>query len=120
MSDTYIAYEHANRNKDEVESSDTCACFSCYSAFPAVEVTKWTEHTAWCLRCEAYATVLGDASGLPLRRDFLEAVHDHWIGPQHWLDEQAARTQSIAAAVSLQPDIETGAPRKKRSWWKLW
>jgi len=47
-------------------------------------------------------------------------VHDHWIGPQQWLDEQAARTQSIAAAVSQQPDIETGAFRKKRSWWQLW
>ncbi|WP_416769539.1 hypothetical protein ACMGT0_20505 [Pseudomonas sp. RHF3.3-3] len=120
MSDTYTAYEHANRNQAEIESSSTCACYGCYASFAASEVTRFTHTTAWCPRCEAWATVMGDASGLPLERDFLEAVHDHWIGPQEWLDEQAERTHLIAKALYEKPDSPPAAPAKTRPWWRLW
>lgn len=120
MNDTFAAYEHANRNQGEIEQSGNCACFSCYSVFPATDVGKWTETTAWCPRCEAYGTVLGDRSGLPLEQEFLMAAHDHWIGPQEWLDTLAAETQLIAASRSRQLPINASATPKKNAWWKFW
>ncbi|WP_301535143.1 hypothetical protein [Pseudomonas sp. CAN1] len=120
MSDTFAAYDHANKNEQEIAQSSQCGCFSCYTTFPAADVKKWTDGTAWCPLCEAYRTVLGDKSGLLLTEEFLMAAHDHWIGPQQWLDALAVETQSIAASRSrkLPPDVRS-AP-KCLPWWKFW
>lgn len=117
MPDTYSAHDHANRNQKEILISNECACFGCYAEFPASEVTRFTETTAWCPKCEAFSTVIGDASELPLDREFLEAVHDHWIGPQDWLDEMAAETHAVATAAyrGTTMDVERARP-----WWKFW
>ncbi|WP_397459072.1 hypothetical protein AB3464_04615 [Pseudomonas asplenii] len=120
MSDTYEAHDHANRNQAEIENSNACACFGCYADFAASEVTRFTDTTAWCPRCEAWATVIGDASGLPLERAFLEAVHDHWIGDQEWLDEQTERTHNIAKALYEKPASAPIAVENSRPWWRFW
>ncbi|MCP1453436.1 hypothetical protein [Pseudomonas kilonensis] len=119
MPDTYSAHDHANRNQAEILISNDCACFGCYAVFPASDVTRFTETTAWCPKCEAFSTVVGDASELPLDREFLEAVHDHWIGPQDWLDEMAAQTHAIATAVYTQTST-TMDEERVRPWWKFW
>jgi hypothetical protein len=127
MSDTYAAYDHSKNNQAEISRSLTCACFNCYAEFPANQVIKWTEQTAWCPSCEAYSTVLGDASGLPLERDFLNAVHDHWIGQQEEHDAMAAEThkQTLAALANRQNPskrhiTEKGPQGNRSPWWKLW
>ncbi|MGY2224977.1 hypothetical protein ACW9IK_20020 [Pseudomonas gingeri] len=120
MSDTYTAYEHAKNNQAEIERSSTGACFGCYATFAAAEVTRCTNGTAWCPRCEAFGTVLGSASGLPLDPTFLEEVHDHWIGPQEWLDEQAARTHAIATALYEKSGAHSADAKKARPWWRFW
>ena len=66
MPDTYSTHDHANRNQTEILASNHCACFGCYAVFPASDVTRFTETTAWCPKCEAFSTVVGDASELPL------------------------------------------------------
>ena len=119
MTDTYSAHDHANNNQAEILLSSECACFGCYAAFPAHEVTRWTGSTAWCPKCEAFGTLLWDASGLPLTREFLESVHDHWIGPQEWLDELAEQTHKIATAL-YKPVDGTADVRKSRPWWRFW
>lgn len=117
--DTYSAYDHANRNQAEILVSHNCACFGCYAVFPASNVVQWTDSTAWCPECEAFSTVIGDASGFMLDLNFLEAVHDHWIGPQEWLDELAAQTHAVATAL-YKPTSGAINQSIKRPWWKLW
>jgi hypothetical protein len=73
------ARRHSVGNRKEVEASRACGCFSCVAMFKSKDVVEW--HDEWglpeqenrirrwsavCPDC-GKPTVLGDASGLPVR-----------------------------------------------------
>jgi hypothetical protein len=110
MPDTHDAWSHANDNRAEIEAGGSCACFACYSTFGSIEVSKWSGDSAWCPKCESVCTVLSESSGLPLTHEYLEAVHNHWIGSQETLDEVAKETHARATAALEQQAHSDPAP----------
>jgi len=73
------AHKHCSRNRDAIQKSALCGCFYCLETFPAVEVLKYTyPEDALCPKC-GIDSVLADQSGLPLTREFLTAMYDHWF-----------------------------------------
>jgi hypothetical protein len=90
-SDIRTAHEHCSRNRDELAQSSVCGCFHCCSTFPPAEIKDWIDPapeimeemgteglTALCSRC-GIDSVIGDRSGYPITRDFLEKMRSHWF-----------------------------------------
>lgn len=75
------AHKVSFRNKDLVKRSKICACFQCRTWFSSKEVNSYIpgEETAICPRC-GIDSVLPDASGIPLDRDFVAEMHRYWFG----------------------------------------
>ena len=71
---------HSIHNREEVEQSRHCGCFSCMARFESNDVWDWVpgqgkQDTASCPYCEL-DTVLGDRSGLPVGEEaFLRALN---------------------------------------------
>jgi len=77
----YIAaHKHSSRHRKELETSTLCGCFHCLAEFPPSAIQQWTddEQTALCPKCEI-DSVIGDASGFPVDRQFLTWMNDHWF-----------------------------------------
>ncbi len=75
------AHTAATCNREQIERSDKCGCFFCCSIFSAHEVPSYVsteEPTAECPCCIT-DSVIGDASGLPLTEEFLEAMREWWF-----------------------------------------
>ena len=81
--DILAAKKHAVNNEDEIKASDECGCFHCIEIFSKDEIEDWTETedgmTAVCPKCDVEA-VIGDAAGLALTEDFLDAVRNDVFG----------------------------------------
>ena len=81
--DILSAHKHAVNNKDEIEVSDECGCFHCLETFTKDEIEEWVETedgmSAVCPKCEV-ESVIGDAAGLPLTQELLDAVRQHVFG----------------------------------------
>lgn len=80
------AHKHAFRNRGEISASTMCGCFWCLSTYPPSEIVQWTDademgvgQTALCPRCPV-DSVIGDASGLPMKRRFLRAMRRRFFG----------------------------------------
>lgn len=75
-----MAHHHSFNNRSEVENSGICVCFSCQRANFASSIHTWVDDgsTAICSWCGA-DTIIGDASGLPLTRPFIKALHQFWL-----------------------------------------
>jgi hypothetical protein len=83
MTDGLIAaHKHSFQNRDEVMSSVQCGCFYCGAIVPPAEVVDWVNdkggQTAICPKCRI-DSVLGDASGYPITREFLRRMKQHWF-----------------------------------------
>lgn len=74
------AHKHTMDNRHEIERSMECACFDCGEIYNASEVTEWTDNgnTALCPHC-GIDCVLGDASGIALTSEFLNAMYRRWF-----------------------------------------
>lgn len=75
------AHAAATCNREQIERSEKCGCFFCCSIFPATEVTSYVsaeEPTAECPYCFT-DSVIGDASGFPLTKEFLQAMQERWF-----------------------------------------
>ena len=76
------AHGHCTSNRTEIEGSESCGCFYCLAVFPSSEIEDWIGDrlgdTAICPHC-GVDSVIGSASGVPLTREFLEAMHQHWF-----------------------------------------
>ena len=75
------AHAAATCNRELIEQSEKCGCFCCCRIFPAWEVSSYVsaeEPTAECPYCFT-DSVIGDASGLPLTKEFLEAMRKRWF-----------------------------------------
>jgi hypothetical protein len=74
------AHKHSTQHRHTLMASIACGCFSCYAQFTPADITEWCdeyETTAKCPKCKTTA-VIGDASGYPVHRSFLERMHIHW------------------------------------------
>ncbi len=92
------AIAHSFQNRAEVERSEFCACFHCFSRFTPADIRYWTDsddpdwgdsgpgepdfarypgQTATCPFCKV-DSVIGSASGYSLTDEFLHALHDYW------------------------------------------
>ena len=72
-----LASKASFENWDSVKASHICGCYSCCRIFPSSKVTEedWTQdrhgRTVLCPYCSV-DSVIGDVSGIPIRRDVLE------------------------------------------------
>lgn len=75
------AHDCSIRNKEQLEQSGICGCFSCCRIFPASEITDYIPDeppTAECPYCYV-DSVIGDASGFPITKEFLRKMKKRWF-----------------------------------------
>lgn len=74
------AHKHASKHRQELESSDQCACFFCFRKFVSADIKKWVDgdQTALCPHC-GIDSVLGNAS-VRIDDPFLRKMHQHHHG----------------------------------------
>ena len=87
------AYNCARNNKEQIQQSEMCGCFSCKNRFYSYQIDHWilTEEgdTALCPYCYIEA-VLGEKSGHPITDEFLTAMNELWyagdydVGWESW------------------------------------
>lgn len=80
------ARSHSLDNEMEILASKECGCFFCRSHFSARDVADWdyqNGHTqAICPEC-GMASVIGDASGYEITKDFLKEMNLAFYGPDY-------------------------------------
>lgn len=98
MSDDSVfekAKNHSLDNEVEILNSDNCGCYFCRSIFSAREITDWDYedgHTqALCPKC-GMASVIGDASGFPIEKEFLKEMNLRYYGPDYIRSHPEAAT----------------------------
>ena len=75
------AHKASFRNREQIERSKQCGCFFCCRIFPASEVTDYVSKekpTALCPYCYT-DSVLGDASGYPITKEFMKEMNKRWF-----------------------------------------
>lgn len=75
------AHCHCTNNYKELQKSKICGCFYCEKIFNPNEITEWipdSNLTARCPYCDI-DSVIGDASGYPITKSFLRAMHKEWF-----------------------------------------
>ena len=75
------AHDCSIRNKEQIEKSEKCGCFSCCEIFSPSEITDYLPDeppTAECPFCHI-DSVIGDASGFPITKDFLKKMRKRWF-----------------------------------------
>ena len=92
------AVAHSYMNRDEIERSELCGCFSCLAQFLSSDIYLWSDSideedeepgairpsdakfrgfTAVCPCCEE-PSVIGSASGASISENFLREVNLYW------------------------------------------
>jgi len=75
------AHKHSINNKEEIMNSKVCGCFYCREMFVPTEIKHWIKDsklTAQCPYC-LIDSVIGDASGIPITKAFLDAMYKRWF-----------------------------------------
>jgi hypothetical protein len=74
------AHEHCSLHRAELEASAICGCFYCGETFLPTAIGEWIDdnQTALCPKC-TIDSVIGSASGFPIKPEFLTRMHDHWF-----------------------------------------
>ena len=80
--DYVAAFDATLQNRNDPELSAACGCIWYESVYSSREVREYVpddlENTAVCPHC-GHDTVIGDAAGYPLTKDFLHTMHRFWI-----------------------------------------
>jgi hypothetical protein len=83
--DVREAHQHSNRHRENLLRSTLCGCFYCCETFSPQAIHEWIDtdesgvgQTALCPKC-GIDSVLGDASGFPIERSFLERMNARWF-----------------------------------------
>jgi hypothetical protein len=76
-------HKHCFKNKEELTKSEKCVCFHCFKVFTPTEietylVEKDEKETALCPCCWV-DSILGDASGIDLCDELIDAMADYWF-----------------------------------------
>lgn len=74
------AHNHSSNHRKEILASKKCGCFYCLETFKPSEIKEWVDDgkCAICPRC-GIDSVLGDAAGFPLTKEFLGSLHHYWF-----------------------------------------
>ena len=75
------AHDCSFSNKEQIEKSEKCGCFFCGEIFSPSEITDYLPDeppTAECPFCYT-DSVIGDASGFPITKDFLKKMKKRWF-----------------------------------------
>ena len=74
------AHKSSIYNIEAVKNSTVCGCFYCLETFAPSEIKDWvdSEKTALCPHC-GIDSVIGDASGYPVTKEFLEEMKKYWF-----------------------------------------
>jgi len=82
---THGAHSHSSNHREEIESSNKCGCFYCREIYTPDKINEWVDEddsnkgtTALCPYC-GIDSVIGDASGYPITREFLDGMYRHWF-----------------------------------------
>jgi len=99
MIDYIEAHKFCSNHGNKVKNDKICGCFCCLSIFPPVEIKEWMRSkkplisgkthkndewvydeqlTAFCPYCGT-DSVIGDSSGYPITKEFLEKMKEHWF-----------------------------------------
>lgn len=75
------AHKHSSKHRAELEKSEKCGCFYCLEIYSPKKIVDWTDgdQTAICPYCWV-DSVIGDASGFPITKEFLKEMKAHWFG----------------------------------------
>jgi NAD-dependent SIR2 family protein deacetylase len=79
--DVIKAHEHSSKHRNEIMESNLCGCFYCLETFTPQYIVEWIDdgECAMCPKC-GIDSVIGDRSGFPIEKAFLEAMRNHWFG----------------------------------------
>lgn len=83
-----LASKVSFENWFSVKNSKMCGCYYCRSIFPSSEITDddWIQdrhgRTVLCPKCHI-DSVIGDASGIPIREDVLEELYQKYFEPDN-------------------------------------
>ena len=75
------AHDCSFSNKEQIEKSEKCGCFFCGEIFSPSEITDYLPDeppTAECPFCYT-DSVIGDASGFPITKDFLKKMKKRYF-----------------------------------------
>ena len=80
------AHKFSSNHKPELEKDRLCGCFYCLRIYSPSEIKEWlVEETAidWrgtaiCPYCDV-DSVIGESSGYPITREFMEEMHQVWF-----------------------------------------
>ena len=82
LPDYMAAHGSSYNNRKEVLRSGACGCFHCGQIYSSRLIGTWAPgaegETAVCPFC-GVDSVIGDASGLPITKEFLGEMHDYWF-----------------------------------------
>ena len=81
LSDEEAAHDYAVRNIKQLKRSKSCGCFYCGKIFAPAEISDLINEgcgTAVCPYC-GVDSVIGDASGYPVTKDFMHKMHERWF-----------------------------------------
>ena len=80
------AHDRSSVHRAEVLASRLCGCFYCLAVYPPSDIDWWIDEdadgvgqTAMCPKC-GVDSVIGDKSGFPLTKEFLEEMQEQWFG----------------------------------------
>jgi len=75
------AHSYSSFNRKSLEEDHICGCFYCLEIFNPNEIEEWEgkeEDTAFCPHC-GIDSVIGQSSGFPITKDFLEEMNQKWF-----------------------------------------
>ncbi len=76
------AHKYSINNQEILQNDSVCGCFYCLQIFSPTKITDWIQDrskTALCPFC-GVDSVIGESSGYPITKDFLEAMKKCWFG----------------------------------------
>jgi len=75
------AHKFSSGNREQLLRDERCGCFYCLAVFSPREIERWLKEgpgTAVCPHCGIDA-VIGEGSGFPVTREFLEKMKGQWF-----------------------------------------
>ncbi|MGD6991357.1 cytoplasmic protein [Sutcliffiella horikoshii] len=74
------AYKFSSLHKKELVKDKKCGCFFCLEIYSPAHITEWIDEgqTAICPHC-GIDSVIGESSGYPITREFLEKMNQVWF-----------------------------------------
>ena len=79
--DVVNAHVHSSNHKETLLKDEKCGCFYCTEIFSPNEIDEWVMDpggTALCPYC-GVDSVIGESSGYPITKEFLEAMKNYWF-----------------------------------------